>query len=224
VAVARITSSPRPAASRFDTKAITGALPGTLNPIPGYVGHVPSLSRESFDSLEFDAAASGDHAAAAREMTRLATVGTETPSMPRAEAFLRTADQWLLADDPAEAADWYRQALADGGPVSVDPRVGLARALFQVGREGEAQRLLSTLAERPADPRTCDLAAELMLDRGDMMGALGWATTGVELCLAAGQRLEGAQSELLLLLRLRYRIRNDLGLPEDDYDALLDKA
>jgi predicted Zn-dependent protease len=196
-----------------------------LNPIPGYVGHVPSLSRETFDSLEFDAAASGDHVAAAQEMTRLATLGTETPSITRAEAFLRTADQWLLADDPAEAADWYRRALADGGPVSVDPRVGLARALFQVGRESEAQRLLSTLAaERPADPRTCDLAAELMLDRGDMMGALGWATTGVELCLAAGQQLEGAQSELLMLLRLRYRIRLDLGLPEDDYDALLDKA
>jgi predicted Zn-dependent protease len=186
---------------------------------------VPSLSREIFDSLEFDAAASGDHAAAAREMTRLATLGTETASMPRAEAFLRTADQWLLADGPAEAADWYRRARADGGPVSVDPRVGLARALFQLGREGEAEGLLGTLAaERPADPRTCDVAAELLLDRGDMMGALGWATTGVELCLAAGQRPDSAQSELLLLLRLRYRIRNDLGLPEDDYDALLDKA
>jgi predicted Zn-dependent protease len=197
----------------------------TLNPIPGYVSYVPSLSRETFDSLEFDAAASGDHTAAAQKMTRLATLGTETPGMPRAEAFLRTADQWLLADDPAEAADWYRRALADGGSASVDPRVGLARALFQLGREAEAQRLLSTLTtERPADPRTCDLAAELLVDRGDMMGALGWATTGVELCLAAGHRLDGAESELVLLLRLRYRIRNDLGLPGDDYDALLDES
>jgi predicted Zn-dependent protease len=186
---------------------------------------VPSLCRETFDALEFDAAASGDHASAAREMSRLATLGTETAGMPRAEAFLRAADQWLLADDSAEAADWYRRAVADGGPASADPRVGLARAFFQLGREAEAQRLLSALAaERPTEPRTCDLAAELMLDRGDMMGALGWATTGVELCLAAGQRLDGAQSELQLLLRLRYRIRNDLGLREDDYDALLDES
>jgi predicted Zn-dependent protease len=103
--------------------------------------------------------------------------------------------------------------------------VGLARALFLLGREAAAQRLLSTLTtERPADPRTCDLTAELLVDRGDMMGALGWATTGVELCLAAGQRLDGAESELVLLLRLRYRIRNDLGLPGDDYDALLDES
>jgi len=33
-----------------------------------------------------------------------------------------------------------------------------------------------------------------------------------------------AETELQLLLRLRYRIRNDLGLPEDRYDALLDEA
>jgi predicted Zn-dependent protease len=145
--------------------------------------------------------------------------------MPRAEAFLRAADQWLLADNPAEAADWYRQALAHGGPVSVDPRVGLARALFQLGRDGDAQDLISGLnSERPADPRTCDLAAELLVDRGDLAGALDWATTGVELCLAAGQQADQKDAELRLLLRLRYRVRNDLGLPEDDYDALLDES
>jgi len=30
------------------------------------------------------------------------------------------------------------------------------------------------------------------------------------------------RDELQLLLRLRYRLRVDLGLPEDDYDKLLD--
>ncbi len=31
------------------------------------------------------------------------------------------------------------------------------------------------------------------------------------------------QAELRLLLTLRFRIRNDLGLPEDAYDRLLDE-
>ncbi len=188
---------------------------------------MPSLNREIFDSLEFDAAASGDHVAAAREMTRLVTIGTQTAAMPRAEACVRVADQWLLADEPAEAADWFRRALADGGPVSVDPRVGLARALFQLGRQRDALDLISGIQrDGPADPRTCDLAAELLVENGDLAGALDWATTGVERCLAAGQNAERADenSELRLLLRLRYRIRNDLGLPEDGYDALLDDA
>ena len=185
------------------------------------------MNREIFDSLEFDAAASGEHAAAAREMSRLATIGTETAAMPRAEAYLRAGDQWLLADEPAEAADSFRLALTDGGTVSVDPRVGLARALFQLGDQREAQDLISALkADGRADPRTCDLAAELLVDRDDLAGALDWATAGVDMCLAAARDAECAEEnpELRMLLRLRYRIRNDLGLPEDSYDALLDET
>jgi len=33
----------------------------------------------------------------------------------------------------------------------------------------------------------------------------------------------GDENELRLLLSLRFRIRNDLGLPDDDYDRLLDR-
>jgi predicted Zn-dependent protease len=189
---------------------------------------VVALSREQFDSIEFDAAASGDHVAAARQMTLLAMTGTETVAMPRAEAFLRAGEQWLLADEPAEAAVGFRRAMADGGPVLDDPRIPLARALFQLGRQSEAQALISEVkAEGPGNPRTCDLVAELLVEQADLAGALDWATTGVELCLAGaghGERRDADESELRLLLRLRYRIRNDLGLPEDSYDAMLDDA
>jgi hypothetical protein len=206
---------------------------------------VPVLSREEFDAIEFGAAFSGDHEAAAQRMSRLAVTGTQTESMPRAEAFLRAGEQWLLADDPAAAASGFRLALADGGPVFVDPRVPLARALFLLGKQSEALGLISTLkAEGRRDPRMCDLVAELLVDRGDLAGALDWATAGVELCLAdradaarPGPRLVSATErpgrtgtardeadELRMLLSLRYRIRVDLGLPEDDYDQLLDAA
>ncbi len=161
-------------------------------------------------------------------MTQLAATGVETAGMPRAEAFLRAGEQWLLADDPAEAITGFRRAMADGGPVFADPRVPLARALFQLGRQTEAQAIISRLkAEGPADPRVCDLVAELLVERSELAAALDWATAGVELCLAAGEpgrQRADADSELMLLLRLRYRIRNDLGLPEDDYDAMLDDA
>jgi hypothetical protein len=189
---------------------------------------VAPLSREQFDSIEFDAAASGDHVAAARQMTLLARTGTGTGGMPRAEAFLRAGEQWLLADEPAEAVADLRRAMADGGPVSADPRVPLARALFQLGRQSEAQALIRRVkVEDRLDARTCDLVAELLVERSDLPAALDWATAGVELCLAAverGQQSDGDESEFRLLLRLRYRIRNDLGLPEDDYDAMLDEA
>jgi Tetratricopeptide repeat len=196
---------------------------------------VPVLSREEFDAIEFDAAASGDHQTAARRMSKLAVIGTQSDSMPRSEAFLRAGEQWLLADDPAAAASGFRLAMADGGPVFVDPRVPLARALFLLGKPAEAQSLLDKLrAEGRSDPRMCDLVAELLVERSDLTGALDWATAGVELCLqrrrdgAAAEHVpddsDDAEAELRLLLSLRYRIRNDLGLPEDSYDALLDDA
>lgn len=222
------------------------------------MSHVGVLSREAFDAIEFDAARTGDHRAAAQEMTALADTGTQTAAMPRADAYMRAGEQWLLADEPAAAANGFLRAIEDGGPSFADPRVNLARALFMMGEVGEAEELLGRLAaEPPRDPRTCDLVAELLAERADLIGALAWANAGVELCLGrspgpvatAGDKDDegpevpqpeagatgatgagpvlalppGDRAELRLLLSLRFRIRNDLGLPEDAYDRLLDE-
>jgi Tetratricopeptide repeat len=213
------------------------------------------LSREAFDAIEFDAACSGEHRAAAQEMTRLADTGTQTPTMPRSEAYVRAGEQWLLADDPAAAVHGFHRALADGGPSSVDARIPLARALFQLGRTEEAEEHIRRLGSQPPrDPRMCDLLAELLVEQSDLPGALAWATAGVELCLGrtpgpvatsrggaatpgaagsggtaasgtdgAGRVAPADENEFRLLLSLRFRIRNDLGLPEDDYDRMLDE-
>ena len=220
--------------------------------VPALVGtlsDVGLLSREAFDAIEFDAACTGDHRAAAQQMTLLADTGTQTTAMPRAEAYTRAGEQWLLADEPAAAANRFRRALEDGGPSDIDPRAPLARALFMMDRAEEAQAVIDRLAaEPPLEPRTCDLMAELLAERSDLIGALAWAGAGVELCLGrspgpvatagdaeteepdAGQAGStaaalppGGQAELRLLLTLRFRIRNDLGLPEDAYDRLLDE-
>jgi hypothetical protein len=199
------------------------------------------LTRDMFDAIEFDAACTGDHRSAAEQMISLADTGTQTDDFPRSEAYLRAGEQWLLADDPAAAAQGFQQALEDGGPAFVDPRVPLARALFMLDRAADAEALIQQIEEeQPADPRIYDLVAELLVERSDLAGALRWATTGVGLCLGrlgdgwdaglppqATQRApvpaNGDPTELRLLLTLRYRIRNDLGLPEDDYDRLLDE-
>jgi hypothetical protein len=194
-----------------------------------------------FDAIEFDAACSGDHRAAAEQMISLAATGVQTDDFPRSEAYLRAGEQWLLADEPAAAAQGFQRALDDGGPAFSDPRVPLARALFMMDRAADAEALIRQIeAEQPADPRIYDLVAELLVERSDLAGALRWATTGVGLCLGrlgdgwdgdmppqpvhpARVPAGGDPNELRLLLTLRYRIRNDLGLPEDDYDRLLDE-
>jgi hypothetical protein len=92
--------------------------------------------------------------------------------------------------------------------------------MFALGRNDYADALLREVRESGArtKPRTCDLVAELLTEQGDLEGALDWATAGVDACLAGEDR-----DELQLLLRLRYRLRVDLGMPEDDYDKLLDE-
>jgi hypothetical protein len=182
------------------------------------------LSGELFDAIEVNAARTGNHKRAAVRMSRLAVqaslpVQTSTESMSRAEAHMRAGEQWLLADEPATAADEFQAAIADAGPTFDDPRVPLARAMFALGRLTEADALLRQLTEDGGQslPRTCDLVAELLIEQGDLNGALDWATAGVDACLRGADR-----DELQLLLRLRYRIRVDLALPEDAYDKLLD--
>jgi hypothetical protein len=184
----------------------------------GKVSDVVVLSGELFDAIEMNAARTGNHKRAAVRMSRLAVQATPS-SMSRAEAHMRAGEQWLLADDPAEAVQEFRQAIADAGPTFDDPRVPLARAMFALGLGDDADALLRELrdSEGRTLPRTCDLVAELLTEQGDLEGALDWATAGIDACLRGDDR-----DELQLLLRLRYRLRVDLGLPEDDYDKMLD--
>ena len=171
---------------------------------------------DEFDEIEFQAARTGNHVRAAVRMSQLAQ---EAEPGLRAESHLRAGEQWMMADDSQRAADEFAAAIEDGGPTFADPRVHLARALLHLGRDDEAETLLARLtAERDqVTPRTCDLLAELLTEQGDLRGALDWATVGVEQSIQRGDNVE-----LRLLLRLRYRIRVDLGLDEDDYDRMLD--
>jgi len=183
------------------------------------VDNVVVLSSELFDAIEVNAARTGNHKRAAVRMSRLAVQAT-TGGMSRAEAHMRAGEQWLLADEPTEAVEQFEKAIADRGATSDDARVPLARAMFALGRTEEADTLLREVRESGARtlPRTCDLVAELLIEQGDLPAALDWATAGVDAILNSGED----RDELQLLLRLRYRLRVDLGMPEDDYDKMLD--
>jgi tetratricopeptide (TPR) repeat protein len=183
------------------------------------VNNVVVLSGELFDAIEVNAARTGNHKRAAVRMSRLAVQAT-AGGMSRAEAHMRAGEQWLLADEPTEAVEQFEKAIADRGATSDDARVPLARAMFALGRTDEADALLREVRDSGARtlPRTCDLVAELLIEQGDLPAALDWATAGVDAILNSGED----RDELQLLLRLRYRLRVDLGMPEDDYDKMLD--
>ena len=135
-----------------------------------------------FDEIEFQAARTGNHVRAAVRMSQLAQ---EVDPGLRAEAHVRAGEQWMMADEPQPAADEFSAAIEDGGLVSAEARVHLARALFGLDRGPEAELLLAGLTAEREDvsPRTCDLLAELFTEQGDLRRAQDWSTVGVERCI-----------------------------------------
>lgn len=182
------------------------------------------MTEDVLDGVEFEAARSGDHAWAAQRMVELSEKVRAQSDVSRAEALTRAGEQWEIAGEPERAVELFRLAIADGGSTWLDARAYLTGALFRLGRESEARELVEQLwRDRPADPKVHQWVAEALVDVGDLADAQRWATAGVECCLH-GERSGDNALDLQTLLRIRYRARVDLGLPEDDLDRMLETA
>ncbi|GAA2880550.1 hypothetical protein GCM10010517_43150 [Streptosporangium fragile] len=158
-----------------------------------------------------------DHDDLARRLEALAE-SYVSGDISRAAILVLAAEEWRQAGQPAHALDCFQRAVDDGGEVSVDPRAGIADTLFELERPDEAREVIAAI--RAADGVTAATAltvAETLVAYGDLGEAHHWATEGA-------QRATQGSGEYTALLRTRYRIRVDLGLPEDELDALLDAS
>jgi tetratricopeptide (TPR) repeat protein len=173
------------------------------------------VTQELLDRLLERALLADDHESLARRLDELARQYT-SGDMSRATLLALAAEEWRQAGQPLRALDCYHRAVEDGGEVSVDPRAGIADLLFELGRPDEAQEMIKTIgAEGEVSPSTALSITETLVAYADLPAALEWATQGA-------RRAAPGSAEHSALLRARYRIRIDLGLPEDDLDRLLD--
>ncbi|WP_239161377.1 tetratricopeptide repeat protein [Acrocarpospora phusangensis] len=171
------------------------------------------VTREQLDRLLEQALLLDDHGALARQLDVLAE-SYESGEVSRAAILVLAAEEWRQSGQPAAALDRFQRAADDGGEVPVDPRAGIADTLFELERPDEARDMIAAIGASGWTPATALTIAETLVAYGDLDGAHTWATDGVDSC-PPGLLRES-------LLRTRYRIRIDLGLPEDDLDALLD--
>lgn len=194
-----------------------GALKGK-----GGAGAVIRVTVADLDSLEFRAVHSGDHADVARELGVLADQVGPGSEVSRAELFVRSGEQWEMAQEFHRAAATYQRALDDGGDTVVDARALLAGVLLELGRQEEAYANLERLQARgPRNLPTYITIAETLQAHEDLRAAHEWATLGAERFRSQADT-EYVRDLLFELLRLRYRIRVDLGLGEDEWDRMLD--
>lgn len=174
---------------------------------------------DDLDRLEDETLRTGNHTETAARLARLADEG-DLVGVTRAEVLTRAGGQWQLAGESTEAATLYQRAVEDGGRVQGDARAYLADALFDLARAEEARALLERVrADEPRDPAVYHVVAETLEAQRDLHGAHEWATDGARLVLGDEQP---SQVALDMLLRTRFRVRRDLGLPEDEYDDMLD--
>ncbi|GAA5074795.1 tetratricopeptide repeat protein [Thermocatellispora tengchongensis] len=157
-----------------------------------------------------------DHESLARQLDELAQ-SYVSGDVSRAAILALAAEEWRQAGQPARALDCFQRAVDDGGEVAVDPRAGIADTLFELDRPDEARQIIAKIhSEGTASPATILNIAETLAAYGDLKAAHEWATQGVLLFTPGDENPEHAA-----LLRARYRIRLDLGLPEDELDAQL---
>lgn len=154
-------------------------------------------------------------AAMARE---LLASGRLPKNTSRADLLHDLGRMLLAADDPEAAETALRDALADGGPTREDPRIRLAEALGRRGDRAGCDAVLDAIRrERPSDAWVYDDVAEVLWRLGDTTAALRWANTGAFRLIRQEERLT---DESLALLSLRWRLRRDMGFPDDEYDEL----
>ena len=93
----------------------------------------------------------------------------------RAELLLEAAQEWLGAGEFERATGLLRDLVDGGGDDACYALVMLAEVLLDAGRDTEAQKHLAKLARDPAlHDGHCQLAAELLAERGDLDEALAW--------------------------------------------------
>lgn len=129
----------------------------------------------------------------------------------------------LEAQEPEQAAERYRAALALAGPLDAAPRIALARVLLTLGRNAESQTLIDELEARGyLEPEAESLKAKLLLslaphDRGSLddlrkKADANVADLGAKLLLAEALAADHQYAEALeLALDLVERDRKNTG-------------
>lgn len=154
----------------------------------------------------------------------------------RGQWLVRAGEAWNRAGEPERARPLLAEAVGFGGEVGGMARAELAGVLLDLARAEEAAQQLDQLwQESPASPAPYRVAAEVLAEFDAPERALEWIEHAVGLVgepgadeLALPEDVEAEPAHPLLVLAARWRIRDQLDLPEDEVDRstseLLDTA
>jgi tetratricopeptide (TPR) repeat protein len=175
---------------------------------------------DALEKLEASAQTPEDHRDAAATLVAWADEPHAEDDVPPAQ--LLSAAAWHLetAGDPEHALDLHRRAVEAPGDVVPDARCYLHGALLETGHADEARQLADVIRRSaPTDTDVYLIMGENYALAGDLTQAHRWLTMGAERLERTDRPISGIG--VFHLLRARRRVRDHLGLPADDLDALV---
>jgi SEC-C motif len=143
----------------------------------------------------------------------------------RGGILLEAAEAWRSAGQSDRARELLARLICEGGEDGCVARFTLAESYFEDGRVDEAYAELERLAREAAlTEGPCTFVAELLVERGDLDGALRWYDRAVARLdsedLEALRGPEGWMQVSSVMLRGRREVRRRLGLPADATDEI----
>jgi tetratricopeptide (TPR) repeat protein len=164
--------------------------------------------------------------ALAEELERRARalpVGTEG----RAQFWFAAGEGWQHDGDTERAVTCFEEAIADGGPTTVNATAGLIGARLDAGDDAQADLLLAELRQRVRAGNAPGIVHEYVADMleaaGRLEDALRWYTAGLT-HLDRSEPASGSDFEIFMLASARHRVRRALDLPRDRYDLMVEEV
>ncbi|SNS78929.1 hypothetical protein SAMN06893096_10830 [Geodermatophilus pulveris] len=184
------------------------------------------LTDDEVEDLYARATSPEKHRAAAEKLEAWAAEPHPDDAVNPAALLVRAGEHLTAAGDHDGAVVLFRRAVAAGQPVPPDVRCYLHSGLLEAGDVEGARELADELRrERSADGDVHLFVGEAYELAGDLRQAHRWLTLGAQRALADVEDGDfSAADDAPGLLMARLRVRDALGLPLDDYDALVTSA
>jgi predicted Zn-dependent protease len=158
--------------------------------------------------------------AAVRLAEELLGAGPPADGDRQALLLQQVGDYRAIAGDLEGAEQAYREAIDTGGATEFDVRASLIDILLQGDRDGEARALAEEVRRgRTPSPSVHLLVGEAFEAHGHLDDAHAWLTRGVRRAEEAG---EPADWDRFMLMQSRRRVREAIGLPQDEYDEAVE--
>ena len=180
------------------------------------------LNQDDVEDVVLSARSPAEHRAAAAQLGAWAEeTHPEDEEVTPAWLLVSAGEELALAEDHEGALQLFERAVVAEGEAVPDVRCYLHNGLLRAGQADRTRALAEEVRRsRPADPDVYLFIGEGYELVGDLPEANRWFTLGLMRVVREVGEEGLTDFRMVFLLNARRRVRQTLGFPPDEYDAL----